>query len=254
MSDMEGAFFQKKESDDYDWNTYHALYRQQFEELSRDHTVTLSPGDYVFRDGKLLKENNSIKDMLVACQLVCEIILKINPESVVELGCGSGLHLCNLHVLNPNIQLNGLDIGADQIKFVKELFPNLPVELRVLNGTIPITYDMYNRYELCYTNYVIMHIHEDDSHLIALANLFNMAKKYVVLSENWTVKHFINDINMLLAKRMINWDQVHFHTHTVLYDGGKEYVGLICSKEKLPNFPELTDYNMLLKNPDLVPG
>ena len=68
-------------------------------------------------------------------------------------------------------------------------------------------------FEVCdaaFTQAVIMHIHTGESHLVAMENLFKMAKKYVILYESMKNHHFLNDIKNSIQKKRISWDNIFF--------------------------------------------
>ena len=99
-------------------------------------------------------------------------------------------------------------------------------------------------FEVCdavFTQAVIMHIHTGDAHLIALENLFKMARKYVILYESMKNHPFLDDIKKLHLEKRISWDNIFFY-----YRHNEEInapMGLICSSTPL-NYPELKDYNI----------
>ena len=85
-----------------------------------------------------------------------------------------------------------------------------------------------------------MHIQSGNSHLVALSNMFRMAKKAVVLMENFKRHDFYQDIEMLFKKGMISWDQLFFYTYR--FDN-KPNIMIVSNEkvdlEKLENYEEL---------------
>ena len=85
-------------ADDFDWRWYHLHYQAEVDNIKRDHTQMLSPGDYNFSGGVLSLKSN-VLPLHPNHLLLYETILQLNPTSVLEVGCGGGDHLSNLSVL-----------------------------------------------------------------------------------------------------------------------------------------------------------
>ena len=90
-----------------------------------------------------------------------------------------------------------------------------------------------------------MHIQSGNSHMVALSNMFKMAKKAVVLMENFKRHNFYEDIEMLFKKGIISWDQIYFYTYR--YDNKPNI--LIVSNEKV-NLEKLENYEDLILSID----
>ncbi len=80
----------KRIIDDYDWQFYSDLYMSGLQDVARDHTLVLSPGDYEYVAGKLLLKNQ-VLPLHPNYQIIYETILQLNPGSVMEIGCGGGI-------------------------------------------------------------------------------------------------------------------------------------------------------------------
>lgn len=110
--------------DDFDWQRYHYHYQADLAETKKVHTQVLSPGDYVFSDGALSLQGN-VLPLHPNHRLLYETILQLNPESVLELGCGGGDHLHNISILVKNAKLYGVDLSDEQLVLLRERHPNL---------------------------------------------------------------------------------------------------------------------------------
>lgn len=232
------------QKDMFNWDKYHLHFRGEVAETSKIFSIKLARDDYKFINNQLIKSNFNIKDIHPLHIITYETILQLNPESIFELGCGHGMHLYNLQVLKPELELAGIDRSAKQIEFLRETFPGLKAEIKVKDATIPFEESLRAKYDLSFTNAVIMHIHFADTHKIALANLFNVSKKYVVMAERWKNHNMMADIKELQSKKIIKWEQINFYYKRYL---NSNMCVMICSKEKLP-YPVLENYDLLPKD------
>ncbi len=110
------------------------------------------------------------------------------------MGCGTGMHLNNIQTLAPQITLSGIDLSPKQIIMLRRSYPFLNATIKVANATVPLPENFLPQADLAFTQAVIMHIHTNDLHLVALANLFKIAKKYIILFESERKHKYINDI------------------------------------------------------------
>ncbi len=231
------------DKDDFNWSIYHLHYRGEVELGAKENTQTLRDGDYEFLNGELVKTNKDILPLPANHRLPYETILQLNPESVFELGVGNGMLLNNIQTLSSEIKLSGIDLSEKQLEFLRESYPNLRADVRQYDATVPFD-DSFQKVDLAYTHAVIMHIKTDDSHLVVLANLFNISQKYVVLMENWQAHEFLKDVRYLFNKKLISWDKLYVYYRIAKEDPSTRV--MICSRSPL-NYSELTDYREMTK-------
>jgi SAM-dependent methyltransferase len=230
----------KKAADEFDWKYYADLYRDGLKDVEKDHTLALKSGDYVFENGTLILKKD-IKPLHPNYHIIYETILQLKPVSVMEIGCGGGDHLHNLSILFPDIRLHGFDISAGQVEFLKRRHPDLKAWISRYNITIePRLLDL-PEVDIVYTQAVIMHIRQN--HLNALTNLFSIAKKQIVLMENWKRHDFMTDIQTLFQKKKLPWEKLHFYYRESPFT--KKPHLMIVSGQELPQYPVLTDYRIL---------
>ncbi|MFC1488660.1 methyltransferase domain-containing protein, partial [Thermodesulfobacteriota bacterium] len=211
-------------------------------DIAKIRTQILRPNDYIFSKGELTI-NQDILPLHPNQRLLYETILQLSPSSVIELGCGSGDHLKNLNTLNPDIQLYGREISNEQIKLLKKRHPNLDAKIEQIDITLPYPFNTPN-VDIAFTHAVIMHFHTGKSHLVALSNLFRYAKKQVILMENWLRHSFMQDIEFLFLQHVLPWQKIYFY-----YRESKEFKRphiMVIFSEVLKDYPELTDYSILL--------
>ncbi|MFH0892352.1 MAG: class I SAM-dependent methyltransferase [Candidatus Falkowbacteria bacterium] len=228
--------------DMFDWSLYNLHFRGEIKETGKLFTITLKSKDYVFNDAGLIQADTNIKPLHPLWCLLYETILQLKPDSVLEMGCGSGLHLKNISVIAPDIRLSGFDRSPEQIAFLHELFPDLRANIFVGDAT---TDSSFPSADIAYTMAVIMHIHKGDTHLTALANLFNSANKQVVMVERWKNHDFMTDILNLQKTGKINWKNILFYARGNEKEHGSRI--MVCSKTPL-NYEAATSYDIFPKN------
>lgn len=228
--------------DMFNWSLYHLHYKGELKEGMKKYNHHLKTGDYKLIDNKLKKIDQNVKPLYFGHHLLYQTILRLNPETVLEVGCGNGVHLYNLQILAPQIKLFGIDLLEKQLNFLYETYPDIKADIKQMDATKPFPADM-PKVDLAFTQAVIMHIHEKETHLIALANLFNISNKYIVMAEKWKNHPFMDDIKKLHEQKLINWPNLYFYYQELESD--KQPFLMICSKEPL-NFPVLEDYKILL--------
>jgi hypothetical protein len=231
----------KNVRDDFDWNRYSTEYQEQLEEIARVHTEVLTAGDYVFQNDRL-QLRRDILPLHPNHQLLYETVLQMNPSSAMEIGCGSGDHLHNLGLLDPSIDLYGVDRSAEQIRLLHKRHPGIAANVVRMDATV--VQGARTVCDLAFTQAVIMHIQTKTHHLVALENLFRCARRHVVLMENWTRHAFMDDIRGLFEGGRIPWSDLHFHYRASETDAATRI--MVLSAMDLADYPTLTDYDTLL--------
>jgi SAM-dependent methyltransferase len=231
-------------TDDYDWDTYHLLYRDELKEGTKADSLRIGPGDYEYRDGQLRKVRAEMLHLHLNYRLLYETILQLQPKSVVELGCGGGNHCHNLKVLCRDLKVFGYDVSTGQLELFRELNPELNVaDFQQMDLTLPAP-KSYPEHDIAYTQAVIMHIHAGKGHLVALANAFRLATKQVVLMENWTRHDFMADIQTLHKAKVIGWPQLYFYYRPSPELANRPHI-MVISSVPIPNYATLSDYSVL---------
>ena len=228
--------------DDFDWRFYTDHYRAELEMLDKNHSRLVRPGDYEFASGCLSKKLD-ILPIHPNHRLVYETILQLSPETIMEMGCGGGDHLSNLSVLAPAIRLMGVDLSDRQLDLLRSRHPDLKAEVRQFDLASDPDKNDLARVDLSYTQAVLMHIRDREAYLRALTNVFRVARKHVVLMENWTRHDFLPDILDLFERKRLGWEKLYLY-----YRESEEYRKphlLVASNVELPQYPVLTDYAIL---------
>lgn len=233
---------QKDLGDEFDWSVYPYHYKEELKSVARVATLIIKEGDFVYSNKALLQANREALPLVVNHHLLYETILGLDPESVLEFGCGGGDHLRNIHALNPKINLFGIDRSEVQLQTLRERHPGLPATLTVIDATesgaqLPPA-------DVVYTQAVLMHISEKDDRLRnGIANIFRAATKQVVLVENWPQHDFFTFIHDAISANA-DWKDAKLYYMKCSVD--EKIRCLIVSKEPLA-YPELEDYRPLLQ-------
>lgn len=232
------TFVGRRFVDGVNWNSYNGHYLQELKITEKSNTLLVKQNEIYFGEGEIRYASAEVKPLLVSHELLYETILGLHPDSVLEIGCGAGDHLANLHSLRPTLKCKGVELLAEQLESLKARHPNNKFELLIAdvtskNCSIP-------KAELVFTHAVLMHISEKESRFQnALENVFNSAEKHIVLMENWTQHDFFT-----AAKRCIDvspgwriyFDELGRDNQTRI---------MIISKFDLPGLKVLNDYDNL---------
>lgn len=230
--------------DDFNWNAYSEHYKGELAS-AKNHSLILKDKDYTFTGHSLLQSTN-IPPLHPNHRLIYETILQLDPSSVIEIGCGAGDHLHNLKILGKGIKkIAGIDISAEQLSFLRQRHPSLASSIEQIDITLPLPINHFV-YDIAFTHAVIMHMKTGNSRFVALANIFYLARKQVVLMENWTRHKFMEDISFLFKKRMLSWKQIYYY-YRESKELGKPHL-MIISAVPLKRYPKLSDYSILSKN------
>ena len=240
LSFIDNRIWSRPTTDSFNWRHYKEHYLGELEILSRMYCPVLRPGDYAFAKNKLTKINKGIKPLHPNWELLYEVILQLKPKTVLEVGCGGGMHLHNLRILNGNLSVFGVDRSSEQLSLVVSQFPILQKNVSVLDITKNLS--KLPKYDLVFTQAVLMHLTSSEAdYLQALVNIFNQAQNQVVFVEKWTKHPLLADIKKLHKTGKIRWSKIYFY-----YFGSHPRI-MICSKLKL-HYPKLLRYNSLTDN------
>lgn len=231
-----------KLNDDFDWTRYHLHYGEELKSGQRKHTLTPQVGDFMMINGELKQINLSIKPLHPNHQLMYELVLNLNPKSILEVGCGGGDHLRNLVTFNSDINIFGVDRSEQQLSILKERHPTLDVQLEIVDITDPSI--QLPKVDLIFSQAVLMHISEDGGRFQnALNNIFSAANSFVVLMENWRHHDFFHAVKKS-TQVDANW-RTPFYYFAELRGRDSKTRAMIISKIPL-NFRKVESYDDFL--------
>jgi len=231
----------RKVTDDFDWDLYTQHYKGELKQVEEIESTIINPGDYQFENGTLRKMTNT-KPLHLNHHLLYETILQLQPNSVLEVGCGGGDHLHNLQVLSPDLTIFGEDLSNKQLDLLHQRHPDLRAKVQQHDITSP-TLAPWPPVDLVFTQAVVMHIKTGDNHRTALKNIFHIAQKYVLLMENWRDHDFVKDILDLSARGELGWPKLYLSSRP--YTGTDKPYLIVASREPLPQYQPLTSDDQL---------
>lgn len=215
--------------DDFDWDNYtrDSYQRRLKKDVEAEYRAVSSEGELSF-DAATGRVDTHGQPIHPNQQLILEMIGRLAPASVHEVGCGGGDHVANAAMLFPQVEVTGGDRGASQLDLALRRHPQLAGKLGLQDITMPFSARWPNP-DLVYTQAVIMHIHTAVSHFVALANMVRMARNYVLLVENQQCHNFVRDVQALFDGGHLEWDSLHIH----LAEGSTGARGILLSKQRL---------------------
>ena len=219
------------EADDYNWSLYTGEYRGEIRSVGRDNTLLFQKGDLIFSDQRLVPASDDIRPHPNHL-LLYETVLLLSPTRILEAGCGAGDHLANLSTLLPDAVLFGVDRSPEQLDFLKERHPRPRFSTSVVDLSLPFP-NHTQTVDVAFTQAVIMHMQTGNSHRVALANLFRIAGRQVLLMENWQRHSFVSDIKQLHELGIIGWQDLYLYRREVVTQQGQARL-LVASSVELP--------------------
>ncbi|UWQ16208.1 trans-aconitate 2-methyltransferase [Jannaschia sp. M317] len=223
--------------DDFDWDSYteDSYERRLVSVVERENLAAAAPGDLTFDPATGSVTSNS-RPIHPNQQAILEVIGRLRPRSVHEVGCGGGDHLANGQLLYPDIAFSGSDRSDGQLALARKRHPTLADRLVQRDLTMPFSRNWVQS-DLVYSQTVLMHIHTAVSHFVALSNMVALAERYVLLMENQQCHNFVEDIGNLHAGGHFAWDSLHVYR----FDGTDGARTILLSKNPLPMEPLTTD-------------
>jgi len=235
-----------KDNDDFNWNVYHHFYSQELKLGENNHTLIINKKNFKFKKNEIIKTNSQAKNLHPNHKLLYETILKINPKSILEIGCGGGDHLANLNLINNNFKISEVDRSHEQINILRKRHPKLKASIKIKDITMKNC--QIESADLIYTQAVLMHISETKGRLkYALNNILKATKKHLILIENWKSHHFLNELNKII-KETPKFKSFKFY---VCKSSSHESIrALVLSKKEL-SITKLNSYDDLLQEKTL---
>ncbi len=171
-------------------------------------------------------------------QLLYETILKLHPNSILEVGCGGGDHLANLKNLIPELEVYGIDLLENQIEFLNKRHPQNDFKLNVVD--ISKKGVIFPNVDVIYTQAVLMHITEKEMRFYnSMENLLNSSAKHLIFVENWSQHNFFETVKQITP---VNKWKMYFN----FLEGNEKTRLMIISRDEQLSFQPLLDYNQLL--------
>lgn len=235
----------KRFLDGVNWSSYNGHYLEELKIAEKTNTLLIKNTEMFIENGMIRASTPNLKPLLVTHHLLYETILKLNPQTVLEVGCGAGDHLANLKILSPNLECYGVDLLQKQLDSLNSRHPRNDFQLNVADVTL-VDF-LLPKVELLFTHAVLMHITEKEHRFQnTLNNIFMSAQQHIVFMENWTQHNFFVSIERYLV------DNSQWKVYFDVSDRDEQIRIMIISKKELPSFEILEDYDDLLLGQPVV--
>ena len=129
-------------------------------------------------------------------KILINLIRQVEPDKILDAGCGEGFMLDKLHKFEIGRKLIGIDNSDVSLRIARQSFP----KLNIYNGDIYNLNFKDNSFDLVISSEVLEHLVNPDK---ALRELSRVTNKYLILSvphEPW-----FRMANFLRGKDMIKW-------------------------------------------------
>lgn len=234
--------------DGVDWENYHKDYIEELRMIRRTNTILIEKSEIDFDGGELIYKSINSLPLLSGHHLLYETILNLDARTVLEVGCGGGDHLHNLHSLKPDLILFGVDRSIGQLDLFRKRHPVLAkkiepqvLDLTALDSRLP-------KVDLIFSQAVLMHISEAENRFYtSFKNLFAQ-NSHIVLLENWTQHNFLDAAHKIINKEE-NWTGAKVYFSQSRIDPKTKCI--VISKNDL-NLPELNEYEQILSGSKVI--
>ena len=177
---MRQLFYRKRKffDDDFDWDTYTPdTYDRRLMRSVRPVAPAAQLG-FDAESGTIRSEGAALHPNQ---QLILEVIGRLRPATVHEVGCGSGDLIASVKSVFPEVAVTAGERGAAQLDLAVERHPDLKGQIGLQDITMPFCH-RWPRAELVYTQAVVMHLHTAVSHFVAVtANVACLVRRIVLV-------------------------------------------------------------------------
>jgi len=231
--------------DDFNWSRYSIHYQGELELGSKTRTLSIGPDDYKFEGGGLLHKSSQLP-LHPNVHTIYETILQLQPKSVLEVGCGGGDNLSNIHTLEPSLHLRGVDISPEQLNLLTRRHPRFAGMVEPCDITQPVSH--ITPADLVFTQAVLMHIGINNGRWErGIKNLFHLANCQIVLMEYWPKHDYFALLSRLTPGADIPWPSLHLYARPSA--GRRSPTVLIASRHQLPYEPLQNSEQLLIYRP-----
>lgn len=232
------TFVGKRYIDGVNWKKYNKHYSEELKIIEKVNTLLITAQDFEVVNSKVILKSSDKLPLHPNAQLLYETILKLHPNSILEVGCGGGDHLANLKNLIPELEVYGIDLLENQIEFLNKRHPQNDFKLNVVD--ISKKGVIFPNVDVIYTQAVLMHITEKEMRFYnSMENLLNSSAKHLIFVENWSQHNFFETVKQITP---VNKWKMYFN----FLEGNEKTRLMIISRDEQLSFQPLLDYNQLL--------
>lgn len=173
-----------RQNDNRNWTAYPAEYAKQIiEDIMPVHDMFITNIDDDIETGNLIFADNLHTNWMD----LYNTIFKLQPDTVFEVGCGSGQHLANIQTILPDATIAGCDINSEQINFGKNILnidPKIYQNVQTFDFSLStVPQSLGKTFDIVYSQAVLMHLSHSNAYH-CLKNMIKISNKYVILLEN----------------------------------------------------------------------
>lgn len=103
-------------------------------------------------------------------QLIRAVKTRCNPESILEIGCGTGRNLAVLSRFFPNARITGVDLSEDMLCKARNHLKTKIDQLRLIHGPYCLPLEPEHPFDLIVISYTLSMVNPGWSHIIHCAN------------------------------------------------------------------------------------
>lgn len=138
-------------------------------------------GKYMFLDKFQWDKPETIKSDR---EYLCKKILELKPESILEIGCGSGENLNLLREYDSKVKLAGIDISSSILSYTEKKLKNKQIKLYKYNQGDPLPFKT-NSFDIVFTSTVLCMCYPDIMNKLR-EEIKRVSRKYIFHFEELT--------------------------------------------------------------------
>lgn len=120
--------------------------------------------------------------------LLVEKTTSFEPESILDVGCGTGSDMALHKILSPSVEMSGIDRDAHELEKAQKTLSQLPqASMKLYQSDYAILKDPWmfpdGSFDVVYSNAALMYAHDPKK---VLDQMYRISKKAVVLMELMT--------------------------------------------------------------------
>ena len=192
-----------------------------------------------------------INEVIFGYAEIKEFIEKKNIKSILEVGCGTGILLCELKKNYPHISANGLEpFGHGHITHKEVIGKINNQEINIINKEIE-GYNTSEKFDLIFSINSLEHVNDWKKYLLNTYKLLNKDGLSVILCPNYDFPYESHYIIPVIINKNIT--KIIFNKRIKKYENKHNFINLwesinFISKRKIKKFLIAKKYNFYFDN------